>query len=375
MLPTNVVQVRPNARVPGYVGASVAEGPTQVEGDGAGSVEVRVLNSDVVPDGHRFRLTFTGSPDSVAASAYTLTDVMTGEVLVEDGTDLSGEGTGVVAAGVQPIVTTPFTVFVDPDASGFESGSTTTALATDYESPLPINLRRPGFPEDIVIEFSDTPVSTSQAAIGRPAQPARFVARGAESGYEYPFFYREQNGNATLDAAGEFIDLLAPTSDTDGTLQSLWRVEVATAGDPPGDGDVYRAVVRTPFTTADVFTFSTTGASVSATDAQRQFEEQEPYVVPNPYVAAASFEPERFATAGRGERRIEFRAIPARATVRIYTVTGDLVRTLEHDGLTTGMVPWDLRSKDNLEVAPGLYIFHVDAPDVGQHVGRFAIIK
>jgi hypothetical protein len=109
--------------------------------------------------------------------------------------------------------------------------------------------------------------------------------------------------------------------------------------------------------------------------AQEAFEDQEPYVVPNPYVAATSFEPERFATAGRGERRIEFRAIPAGATVRIYTVTGDLVQTLTHDGMTTGMVPWNLRTKDNLDVAPGLYIFHVDAPDVGEHVGRFAIIK
>ena len=43
--------------------------------------------------------------------------------------------------------------------------------------------------------------------------------------------------------------------------------------------------------------------------------------------------------------------------------------------MTTGMVPWNLRTKDNLDVAPGLYIFHVDAPDVGEHVGRFAIIK
>ena len=133
--------------------------------------------------------------------------------------------------------------------------------------------------------------------------------------------------------------------------------------------------INTPFGPGDAFEFTTAPAFVDAAQAASQFEEQEPYVVPNPYVAAASFEPERFATAGRGPRRIEFRAIPAGATIRIYTVTGDLVQTLQHDGFTTGMVPWDLRSKDNLEVAPGLYLFHVDAPDVGESVGRFAIIK
>jgi len=41
----------------------------------------------------------------------------------------------------------------------------------------------------------------------------------------------------------------------------------------------------------------------------------------------------------------------------------------------TGMVAWDLRTKDNLDLAPGLYIFHVDAPGVGTHVGKFAVVK
>ncbi len=376
ILPSNVVQVRPNARVPGYVGAEVVEAPAHTEGDGSGTVEAVVLNSDAVLDDATFRLTFTGDPDSIAASGYTLTNVETGEVLIEDGDDLSGEGSGPVAAGVQPIVTTPPTVFVDPDASGFtESSATTTVLTTSYQSALSINLRRPGFPEDVILTFADTPISTSRSAIGRPSRPVNFKAVGAESGYEYPFYYLESNGNATLDAAGEFIDLLAPEAEGATRLQTLWRIEVTTAGTPPRAGDTYRAVVRTPFTTDDVFTFSTRGSYVDASQAANRFEEEQPYVVPNPYVAASSFEPERFATAGRGERRLEFRAIPAGATVRIYTVTGDLVQTLQHDGMTTGMVPWDLRTKDNLEAAPGLYIFHVDAPGVGQSVGRFAIIK
>ncbi|MDP3829713.1 MAG: hypothetical protein Q8Q47_00495, partial [Ignavibacteriaceae bacterium] len=62
--------------------------------------------------------------------------------------------------------------------------------------------------------------------------------------------------------------------------------------------------------------------------------------------------------------------------IRIYTVTGELVQTLYHSGnITDGVIPWDLRTKDNLEVAPGLYIFHVDAKDVSPYIGKFAIIK
>lgn len=39
------------------------------------------------------------------------------------------------------------------------------------------------------------------------------------------------------------------------------------------------------------------------------------------------------------------------------------------------MMPWNLRTKDNLDVAPGLYVFHVDAGGLGSSIGKFAIIK
>ena len=42
---------------------------------------------------------------------------------------------------------------------------------------------------------------------------------------------------------------------------------------------------------------------------------------------------------------------------------------------TNGFVPWDLRTKDNLDVAPGLYIFHVEAAGLDPSIGKFAIIK
>ena len=64
-----------------------------------------------------------------------------------------------------------------------------------------------------------------------------------------------------------------------------------------------------------------------------------------------------------------------RCTIRIYTVRGELVQTLDHDGSNDGYVAWDLRTKDNLDVAPGLYIFHVDGGDSGSSIGKFAIIK
>jgi hypothetical protein len=32
-------------------------------------------------------------------------------------------------------------------------------------------------------------------------------------------------------------------------------------------------------------------------------------------------------------------------------------------------------SKDGLEIAYGLYIYHIDAPRIGEKTGKFAVIK
>jgi hypothetical protein len=34
-----------------------------------------------------------------------------------------------------------------------------------------------------------------------------------------------------------------------------------------------------------------------------------------------------------------------------------------------------MRSKDNLDIAYGVYVYHVDAGDAGQKIGKFAIVK
>jgi hypothetical protein len=32
-------------------------------------------------------------------------------------------------------------------------------------------------------------------------------------------------------------------------------------------------------------------------------------------------------------------------------------------------------TKDNLEISYGIYLYHVEAPGVGEKVGKFAVIK
>jgi len=68
--------------------------------------------------------------------------------------------------------------------------------------------------------------------------------------------------------------------------------------------------------------------------------------------------------------------LPKDCTIRIYNLRGYLVDTIEHHSTADdGLEPWDILSKDGNEISYGIYIFHVDAPGIGEKIGRFALIK
>ena len=46
----------------------------------------------------------------------------------------------------------------------------------------------------------------------------------------------------------------------------------------------------------------------------------------------------------------------------------------EHVSSTSGNAWWDLRSANNQEVAPGLYVFHVKSAG-DEKIGKFAVIR
>ena len=76
------------------------------------------------------------------------------------------------------------------------------------------------------------------------------------------------------------------------------------------------------------------------------------------------------------KEKIDFINLPADCEIKIYTIEGSLVKTLNKvSGPEDGTVSWNLVSEDGMDVAYGLYIYHVDAPDVGEHIGKFALIK
>jgi hypothetical protein len=87
-------------------------------------------------------------------------------------------------------------------------------------------------------------------------------------------------------------------------------------------------------------------------------------VVPNPYYAFSEYERNRLDT------RVKITNLPERCTVKIYSVNGKLVRTFKKDSPITS-IDWDLNNWQGIPLAGGVYLVHVDVPDVGQKIIKF----
>jgi len=141
------------------------------------------------------------------------------------------------------------------------------------------------------------------------------------------------------------------------------------------NGAVLTINTSKPLTAEDRFEIVIQGAWSDrqlATDSRKNIS-----VVPNPYMSTAIWEPRNNLEQGRAQRRIDFINIPAFSKIRIYTVRGDLVDIIHHDGsYTDGSVSWDLLSRDELPIAYGVYIYHVSGPNLKEDfIGKFAVIK
>ena len=140
-------------------------------------------------------------------------------------------------------------------------------------------------------------------------------------------------------------------------------------------GDVFYIDTHRPFSQSDTLLFTTVASQYDKTVASGKLDSI--YVVPNPYVVTNVLEQLDLQNPmDRGPRKIYFTNLPKECTISIYTVSGDLVETLKHNSdIDNSQEHWDLTTKDNFPLAYGVYLYHVDAPGIGEKLGRFAVIK
>jgi hypothetical protein len=95
---------------------------------------------------------------------------------------------------------------------------------------------------------------------------------------------------------------------------------------------------------------------------------EEVLVVPNPFIIG-----EGQSQPGAGDQ-IQFVNLPNPCTIRIYTVRGDIVKTIDVPDGTGAIVTWDQVTDYGQFVESGIYIFHIDY-NGGSKLGKFAIVR
>ena len=143
----------------------------------------------------------------------------------------------------------------------------------------------------------------------------------------------------------------------------------------PKEGDVYRVEFDRPFTAQDSILFTVEPPEVNKEEINVAMSDIK--VVPNPYVATNTMETALSNPNLNQRRRIMFTHIPAECEIKIFTVSGALVDEIEvYNSPENGIVHWDLLTKEGLEIAAGIYLFHVKSLQTGEEkLGKFAVIK
>jgi len=153
----------------------------------------------------------------------------------------------------------------------------------------------------------------------------------------------------------------------------------------PKNNDVYYVRFDRPFTPSDSIVF-TVNPSQKLDTVKLNQDMDKIKVVPNPYVATNSMEPAVENYLLNQKRQLLFTHIPARCEIKIFTVSGILVDIIDVDwpeqlvsdenGYGKGIVHWDMKTKEGLEIAAGMYIYHVRSKDTGaEKIGKFGVIK
>lgn len=388
----NTARVIPRAPAAGYVPPAL--GALDIQTTGTGTVRIDVLAPELIAQASTYALTFTNASvwQNAAEVGYLLENQTTGAVLDE----------GIVSGGsleippvegfVVDIRNATEVAVIDSTVRFTGAGGTFTPAVRPASVSAAVASRFTALPADFEVHFTGALADTSlRLAFGMLEIPTPFYIQNLTTGKRQDFVILEEDAtlrNGQYDHGDLIVLVTGETPDAEpelagGRWRATWAIRLLAPDpqldpgvpvEPPAPGATLLFRTTKPFQTGDRVTFEATPPAFEQAEAVRALDDI--IVVPNPYVATSTFEPPNTFRAGRGERRIYFMHLPAECTIRIYTITGQLVQTLHHQSsIDDGQEAWDLVSRDGMAIAFGIYLYHVDAPGIGEHVGRFGVIK
>ena len=389
---SNIAIVRPEAPVAGFIQAGFDILEVMPGSTTDGSIAVNVLNPDAARSGDRYQIIFEDTVFGTGRRLYpgtknlSLINLATGEVLIDRDTsvselsefpitdgfqlsllnavrslELNAEASVWSRAGIQPPVFREYTY--TRDSLSMQVGDFAVIFGTDEEN--------------------DTSTPSYRGTIELPATPVNFYIMNLTIGKRMKFAFRERDMNPGEE--GLFTGYHSDRRNTSDEIILLtddgiggWEIAFARSDTDtlqPVQGDTLKLITRKPFLSNDVFEFTMQSQRVDEEAAKYTLEDIR--VVPNPYIVANSWEPHNLFSNGRGPRELHFINLPARCTISIFNVQGQLVNRLEHDSanLADGTYIWDMQTKDKLDIAYGIYLYYIDAGKIGSHAGKFAVIK
>ena len=150
--------------------------------------------------------------------------------------------------------------------------------------------------------------------------------------------------------------------------------------DYPPPGSRYSITWDRNFWGSDTFRFSVDSLKIVSEENFKN-DLDKIRVVPNPYVGTNAMEEAVINPFLNQPRKIMFTNVPEDCVITIFTPSGVKVKTIRKNNFSGGMVQWDLLNEEGLEIAAGMYLYHIQ-PSLSnntlnqyEHVGKFAVIK
>ncbi len=385
----NTAVVTPRAPSAGYIPPEISE--VTASGPGTGSSSIAILNPDSIKNYLTYRIEFKDNTPfhNNPQPFYRLADYSTNQVIIPftkfEGNHIQTS----VVDGFTIGLTNDTAVSINYGKTVWEKGNSNYFVQVGFDKryAAAYQSQRVDFPANFRIHFTEPGMGDTSYpgdSFSKPEVSNIVIEDVTDNIPHMQFIFKDVNKNGIFES-GDAVFIIAGDSIQAKVTSFLnrhvgWSVTLSEDTTiapenqkPPQPGDVYQIITTKPFRTGEYFQFTTKASSFDK--AKLQPDMSKIAVVPNPYTGGVSWE--HYTTdVGRGDRRIYFIHLPANCTINIYTISGYLVKTIYHNsGLANGQEAWNLISKDGMDIAFGVYVYHVQAVEGGEKIGRFAIMK
>ena len=417
----NVAIVIPHQPAAGYIPPEISteENPNLI---GTGTVQPEILARGSLKPGHEYMMTFgidtlgqvSGYDNGIlyATNKFSVYDVSDSTILVyeEDSTKFIGNHllfrdsldywTLNVEEEISSDVFDGIQVIIDPavETADYNYSESGWLVGNGIMRITPSISEGPKMPWKYQIVFTDndsayvgiastgTVRDENGSSIGsdKIANPAinfyvqnMFFVDSISGQYELmDVIAQDMNNNDTFDLFEDRIFIGAPAGNRWRATAFIIDFQLATDATYPLSGDVYQVDWDRPFFESDTIRF-TVSSDDSLDTGDLSSDMKNIKVVPNPYVMTNLMEPALSNPFLNQRRRLLFTHIPATCTIKIFTISGVLVdKIIVENEPDNGIVHWDMLTREGLEIAAGMYLYHVESEVTGdEKLGKFAVIK